>query len=60
LVLNRLRREAVPRYFRSLPAGLHQPGLLQGAAGVALGLLLLDGHDVPNPLTGSAGREQIQ
>jgi lantibiotic modifying enzyme len=58
-VLERLRHEAVPRYVRALPAGLHQPGLLQGAAGVALGLLLLDGHDVPNPLTASTGRGHV-
>ncbi|GAA2529180.1 DUF4135 domain-containing protein [Pilimelia columellifera] len=54
-VLSRLRSDARPRYLRPLPPGLHQPGLMQGAAGLALGLLLLAGPPLPNPLTLSAG-----
>lgn len=49
-VLARLADERTPRYLAPLPVGLHQPGLLQGAAGLALGLLLLDGAVLPDPL----------
>jgi lantibiotic modifying enzyme len=52
--VRRLRAERPPRYLAALPPGLHQPGLMQGAAGLALGLLLLDGVRLPNPLAVTA------
>src|SRR5205823_3890868 len=48
--LDRLHREREPRYLAQLPAYLHQPGLMAGAAGVAYGLLLLTGARLPNAL----------
>ncbi|GGK05392.1 hypothetical protein GCM10010123_39060 [Pilimelia anulata] len=49
-VLDRLAADGAPRYLRPLPPGLHQPGLFQGAAGLALGVLLLTRPGLPDPL----------
>ncbi|HYN94094.1 MAG TPA: hypothetical protein VES42_09635, partial [Pilimelia sp.] len=55
-LLDRLAADRTPRYLRPLPAGLHQPGLFQGAAGLGLGLLALTRPGLPDPLRISGGR----
>ena len=54
-LLDRLAADRTPRYLLPLPAGLHQPGLFQGAAGLALGLLALTRPGLPDPLRITAG-----
>jgi hypothetical protein len=54
-LLDRLAADRTPRYLRPLPEGLHQPGLFQGAAGLALGLLALTRPGLPDPLRVTGG-----
>jgi hypothetical protein len=55
-LLDRLAADRTPRYLKPLPEGLHQPGLFQGAAGLALGLLALTRPGLPDPLRIAGGR----